>query len=42
MSVFADRVRSGAWTGYTGKRITNVVNIGIGGCDLGPVMATRC
>ena len=32
-------VRSGAWTGYTGKRITSVVNIGIGGSDLGPVMA---
>src|SRR5215468_11245301 len=36
---FADRVRSGAWTGYTGKRIRNVVNVGIGGSDLGPVMA---
>ena len=36
---FADRVRSGAWTGHTGKRIRNVVNIGIGGSDLGPVMA---
>ena len=41
MSDFADRVRSGAWTGYTGKRIKNVVNIGIGGSDLGPVMAYR-
>jgi glucose-6-phosphate isomerase len=39
MSGFADRVRSGAWKGFTGKRIKNVVNIGIGGSDLGPVMA---
>jgi glucose-6-phosphate isomerase len=39
MSEFAHRVRSGAWKGYTGKRIRNVVNIGIGGSDLGPVMA---
>ncbi len=39
MSAFADRVRSGEWQGYTGKRIRNVVNIGIGGSDLGPVMA---
>ena len=39
MSGFADRVRSGEWKGYTGKRIKNVVNIGIGGSDLGPVMA---
>ena len=39
MSTFADRVRSGEWTGYTGKQIRNVVNIGIGGSDLGPVMA---
>ncbi|WP_107765727.1 glucose-6-phosphate isomerase [Nocardioides terrigena] len=36
---FAERVRSGAWTGVTGKRIATVVNIGIGGSDLGPVMA---
>ena len=36
---FSDRVRSGAWKGHTGKRIRNVVNIGIGGSDLGPVMA---
>jgi glucose-6-phosphate isomerase len=36
---FALRVRSGAWQGYTGKRIRNVINIGIGGSDLGPVMA---
>jgi glucose-6-phosphate isomerase len=39
MSDFANRVRSGAWQGQTGKRIRNVVNIGIGGSDLGPVMA---
>jgi glucose-6-phosphate isomerase len=39
MSAFAERVRSGQWTGYTGRRIRSVVNIGIGGSDLGPVMA---
>ena len=39
MSGFAERVRSGEWKGHTGKRIKNVVNIGIGGSDLGPVMA---
>jgi len=39
MADFAERVRSGAWQGFTGKRIRNVVNIGIGGSDLGPVMA---
>jgi len=39
MADFADRVRSGAWKGHAGKRIRNVVNIGIGGSDLGPVMA---
>ncbi len=39
MSAFANRVRSGEWRGFTGKRIRNVVNIGIGGSDLGPVMA---
>lgn len=39
MGKFADRVRSGKWKGHTGKRIRNVVNIGIGGSDLGPVMA---
>ena len=39
MAEFADHVRNGAWKGYTGKRIRNVVNIGIGGSDLGPVMA---
>jgi glucose-6-phosphate isomerase len=38
MRKFTDRVRSGAWTGHTGKRITDIVNIGIGGSDLGPVM----
>jgi len=39
MSGFADRVRSGEWKGFTGKCIRNIVNIGIGGSDLGPVMA---
>jgi glucose-6-phosphate isomerase len=39
MSTFATRVRSGEWKGHTGKAIKNVVNIGIGGSDLGPVMA---
>jgi glucose-6-phosphate isomerase len=39
MSAFADRIRSGAWKGHTGKPIRNIVNIGIGGSDLGPVMA---
>jgi len=39
MSAFASQVRSGAWLGYTGKRIRTVVNIGIGGSDLGPAMA---
>ena len=39
MTEFCDRVRSGAWKGHTGKRIRNLVNIGIGGSDLGPVMA---
>ncbi|GAA1694897.1 glucose-6-phosphate isomerase [Microbacterium sediminicola] len=38
MSAFAERVRSGEWTGITGKKVTHVVNIGIGGSDLGPVM----
>ncbi|VTR91379.1 glucose-6-phosphate isomerase : Glucose-6-phosphate isomerase OS=Singulisphaera acidiphila (strain ATCC BAA-1392 / DSM 18658 / VKM B-2454 / MOB10) GN=pgi PE=3 SV=1: PGI [Gemmata massiliana] len=41
MSAFADRVRSGEWKGFTGKSIKNVVNIGIGGSDLGPVMANE-
>ncbi|MFE7430839.1 glucose-6-phosphate isomerase, partial [Streptomyces sp. NPDC057545] len=39
MAAFSDRVRSGEWTGHTGKRIRNVVNVGIGGSDLGPAMA---
>src|SRR5207249_7862808 len=39
MTEFCERVRSGAWKGYSGKRIRSVVNIGIGGSDLGPVMA---
>jgi glucose-6-phosphate isomerase len=39
MAAFSKRVRSGAWKGHTGKRIRNVINIGIGGSDLGPVMA---
>jgi glucose-6-phosphate isomerase len=38
MTAFADRVRSGQWRGATGKRVTHIVNIGIGGSDLGPVM----
>ncbi len=41
MRSFSESVRSGAWKGYTGKRITDVVNIGIGGSDLGPVMVTE-
>ncbi len=39
MRAFAGKVRSGDWTGFTGKRIRNVINVGIGGSDLGPVMA---
>ena len=39
MAGFAEKIRSGAWKGFTGKKIKNVVNIGIGGSDLGPVMA---
>jgi glucose-6-phosphate isomerase len=39
MAAFATRIRTGAWTGFTGRRIRNVVNIGIGGSDLGPAMA---
>jgi glucose-6-phosphate isomerase len=39
MSTFSERIRSGAWKGHTDKRIRNIVNIGIGGSDLGPVMA---
>ncbi|CCE65524.1 hypothetical protein TPHA_0L01710 [Tetrapisispora phaffii CBS 4417] len=41
MKEFSEEVRSGAWKGYTGKKITDVVNIGIGGSDLGPVMVTE-
>ena len=39
MASFVERIRSGSWVGHTGKRIRNVINIGIGGSDLGPVMA---
>ena len=39
MTDFAERIRSGEWKGHTGKRIRNIANIGIGGCDLGPLMA---
>lgn len=39
MAAFSDRIRAGEWTGHTGKRIKNIVNIGIGGSDLGPAMA---
>ena len=39
MAHFSNRIRSGAWTGYTGKRMRNIINIGIGGSDLGPSMA---
>jgi len=39
MAAFSNRVRSGEWKGHTGKRIRNIINIGIGGSDLGPVMA---
>ncbi|ORA19813.1 glucose-6-phosphate isomerase, partial [Mycobacterium aquaticum] len=38
MGAFTDKLRSGEWTGATGKRITTVVNVGVGGSDLGPVM----
>jgi glucose-6-phosphate isomerase len=41
MAAFADQIRSGAWLGFTGKRIKTIVNIGIGGSDLGPVMAYK-
>jgi glucose-6-phosphate isomerase len=41
MRVFTDALRTGSWKGHTGKRITDVVNVGIGGSDLGPVMATE-
>ncbi|HEX8882707.1 MAG TPA: hypothetical protein VF749_21850, partial [Candidatus Acidoferrum sp.] len=39
MTEFSNRVRSGRWTGHTGRRIRNIINVGIGGSDLGPVMA---
>ena len=39
MAVFADQVRDGRWRGHTGQRMRTVINIGIGGSDLGPVMA---
>ncbi|MGD9318692.1 MAG: glucose-6-phosphate isomerase [Desulfobacteraceae bacterium] len=42
MEVFSDRVVSGEWKGFTGKGMTDIVNIGIGGSDLGPVMVTEC
>lgn len=42
VKAFSEKVISGAWTGYTGKAITDIVNIGIGGSDLGPVMVTEC
>jgi glucose-6-phosphate isomerase len=42
MAVFSNKVRSGEWKGFTGKRIRNIVNIGIGGSDLGPAMAYEC
>lgn len=41
MKTFSERIRSGSWTGYTGKPIRDIVNIGIGGSDLGPVMVTE-
>ncbi|MGD8241615.1 MAG: glucose-6-phosphate isomerase, partial [Desulfobacterales bacterium] len=42
METFVARLHAGAWTGYTGRAITDIVNIGIGGSDLGPVMVTEC
>jgi glucose-6-phosphate isomerase len=42
MKDFCDRLHSGAWTGYTGKKISDIVNIGIGGSDLGPLMVAEC
>ncbi|MDJ0876448.1 MAG: glucose-6-phosphate isomerase [Desulfobacterales bacterium] len=42
METFVQRLHSGEWTGYTGRTITDIVNIGIGGSDLGPVMVTEC
>src|SRR5208282_3413356 len=41
MRLFCDALRNGSWRGYSGKAITDVINIGIGGSDLGPVMATE-
>ena len=41
IKAFSERVRSGEWKGFTGKPITHVVNVGIGGSDLGPVMVRR-
>src|SRR5690606_35679024 len=41
MKSFSERLRDGSWTGYSGKRIRHIVNIGIGGSDLGPVMVTE-
>ena len=41
MRVFTQKVRSGEWTGFTGKKVTDVVNIGIGGSDLGPRMVVK-
>src|SRR5439155_9458346 len=41
MKQFSEAIRSGSWKGYTGKPITDIINIGIGGSDLGPVMATE-
>jgi glucose-6-phosphate isomerase len=42
MAAFSHKLRSGQWKGYTGKEISDIVNIGIGGSDLGPVMVTEC
>ena len=42
MRTFSENIRSGDWKGFTGKKITDIVNIGIGGSDLGPVMVTEC
>ncbi len=42
MTAFSEKIRSGEWKGFTGKRIRNVINIGIGGSDLGPAMACEC
>ncbi|KAG8427516.1 glucose-6-phosphate isomerase [Metarhizium acridum] len=41
MKEFSEQVRSGEWTGFTGKKLTTVINVGIGGSDLGPVMVTE-